>query len=257
MKLLNAVSASLLLAASLAHAVPVAHAASAASAINELQPQAVEVAGALDAEWASYRHAYEANSFFGKFVKKRSMIQAQMQLRPLNPATPMTGLVVRLVGAKTDILLPANELGLVTLPQIKQAYDEDAVMRLNRAKGLYKFSGRYSILVREDGVYGVGDLDEACEQLIGAQRESGYRIRLWGKKCVGVTFIYPADASAASVELQGADDHVTPIAAVDGQPFEDNSMGLYKIAVVRFANAPKDGRIVTTARPLAIGTLYE
>jgi len=251
MKSLNAVAAGLLLAASLALAAP------AAPADNVLQPQAVEVAGALDAEWASYRHAYEANSFFGKFVKKRSMIQAQMQLRPLNPATPMTGLVVRLVGARTDITLPANDIGLVTLPQLKQAYDEDAVMRLNRAKGLYKFSGRYSILLREDGVYGVADLNEACEQLIGAQRESGYRIRLWGKKCVGVTFVYPAGATSASVDLQAADDHVTPIAAVDGQPFEDNSMGLYKIVVVRFKDWPKDARVVTAAKPLAIGTLYE
>jgi hypothetical protein len=248
MKPINALAAGLLLAATLA---------SGARAGTELEPQKVEVAGALDAEWASYRHAYEANSFFGKFVKKRSMIQAQMQLRPLNAATPMTGLVVRLVGAKTDLQLAANDIGLVTVPQLKQAYDEDAVLRLNRAKGLYQFSGRYSILLREDGVYGVGDLDEACEQLIGAQRESGYRIRLWGKKCVGVKFIYPADASAASVDLHAADDRVTPIAAVDGQPFEDNSMGLYKIVVVRFKDWPKDGRVVTAAKPLAIGTLYE
>ena len=247
MKPINAVAVGLLLAASLAPG---------ARAATDLEPQKVEVAGALDAEWASYRHAYEANSFFGKFVKRRSMIQAQMQLRPLAPATPMTGLVVRLVGAKTDITLPANDIGLVTLPQLKQAYDEDAVLRLNRAKGLYKFSGRYSILLREDGVYGVADLNEACEQVIGAQRESGYRIRLWGKKCVGVTFVYPA-AAAASVDLHAADDHVTPIAAVDGQPFEDNSMGLYKVVIVRFANSPKDARIVTTAKPLAIGTVYE
>jgi hypothetical protein len=248
MKLTHAVAAGLLLAASLAPG---------ARADNELAPQKVDVAGALDAEWASYRHAYEANSFFGKFVKKRSMIQAQMQLRPLNPATPMTGLVVRLVGAKTDILLPVDDIGLVTVPQLKQAYDEDAVMRLNRTKGLYQFSGRYSILLREDGVYGVGDLHEACEQLISAQRESGYRIRLWGKKCGGVKLVYPADATTASAELHTTDDRTTPIAAVDGQPFEDNSMGQYKIVIVRFKDWPKDGRVVTTTKPLAIGTLYE
>jgi hypothetical protein len=248
MKLTNAVAACLLLAASLTPG---------ARAGTELEPQNVQITGVLDAEWASYRRAYEAGAFFGKFVKKRSMIQAQMQLRPLDPATPMTGLVVRLVGAKTDMLLPANDIGLVTVPLLKQAYDEDAVMRLNRAKGLYKFSGRYSILLREDGVYGVGDLDEACEQLIGAQRESGYRIRLWGKKCVGVKFVYPADAVAASVDLHAADDGVTPIAAIDGQPFEDDSMGTYRIVVVRFKDWPRDGRAVTSAKPLAIGTLYE
>ena len=219
--------------------------------------QRVEVAGALDAEWASYRYAYEAASFVDKFLRKRPLIQAQMQLRPVDPATPVTGLKVRLVGKTTDLELVADDIGLVDVPQIKQAFDEDAVLRLNRPKGLYKFSGRFSIKPREDGEYGVADLQEACEQLIGAQREAGYRMRLWGKKCVGVKFSYPVAASGVSADFHAADDHVTPIAAVDGRPFEDDSMGTYKIVVVRFADWPKTGRVVTHDKPLAIGTLYE
>ena len=248
MKTSQAIAAALLLAAALAPG---------SGRTAEGDQQRVEVAGALDAEWASYRYAYEAASFIGKFLRKRPLIQAQMQLRPVDPATPVTGLKVRLVGKTTDIELAADDLGRVTVPQLKQAYDDDAVLRLNRPKGLYKFSGRYSIKERDDGTYGVADLRDACEQMISAQRESGYRIRLWGKKCVGVKFVYPASDTAAAIAFHAADDRVTPIAAIDGRPFEDDSMGSYKIVVVRFADWPKDGRVVAGARPLAIGTLYE
>jgi len=251
MKPHNAVAAGLLLASSLAPAEPVAHAA------TELQPQAVEVAGTLDAEWASYRHAYEANAFIGKFVRKRPLIKAQMQVRPLDPKTPLTGLQVHLVGAKTRIELPVDDIGLVDVPQLKPAYDEDAVLRLNRPKGLYRFSGRYSIRERDDGVYAASELAAACDQMIGAQRESGYRVRLWGLKCVGVKFVYPATDTAASVDFHAGDDKVTPITAVDGLPFEDGSMGVYKVVVLRFADWPRDGRVVTAVKPLAIGTVYE
>ena len=248
MKTSQAIVAALLLAAALAPG---------AGRTAESEPQHVEVAGALDAEWASYRYAYEAASFVGKFLRKRPLIQAQMQLRPVDPATPVTGLKVRLVGKTTDIELVADDIGRVDVPQLKQAYDEDAVLRLNRPKGLYKFSGRYSIKARDDGNYRVADLRDACEQMIGAQRESGYRIRLWGKECKGVKFVYPATDSTAAVDFHAADDHVIPIAAVDGKPFEDDSMGMYKVVVLRFADWPKDGRVVTGAKPLAIGTLYE
>ncbi|MCK9684424.1 hypothetical protein [Scleromatobacter humisilvae] len=248
MKTSQAIAVTLLLAAALAPGM---------GRTAESEPQHVEVAGALDAEWASYRYAYEAASFIGKFLRKRPLIQAQMQLRPVDPATPVTGLKVRLVGKTTDIELAADDIGLVTVPQLKQAYDEDAVLRLNRPKGLYKFSGRYTIKARDDGRYSVADLRDACEQMIGAQRESGYRIRLWGKKCVGVKFVYPAGDTAAALDFHAADDRVTPIGATDGKPFEDDSMGDYKIVVVRFEDWPKGGRIVAGMKPLAIGTVYE
>ena len=228
-----------------------------AGAPAEPDVQHVEITKALDAEWASYRYAYEAAGFIGKFLRKRPLIQAQMQLRPIDPATPVTGLKVRLVGKTTNLELDADDIGLVTVPQLKQAYDEDAVLRLNRPKGLYRFSGRFTIKERDDGSYSAADLREACEEMIGAQRESGYRMRLWGKKCVGVKFVYAADASGDAVDFHAADDHVTPIAPVDAKPFEDDSMGNYKVAIVRFADWPAGGRVVTRAKPLAIGTLYE
>ena len=228
-----------------------------AGASAEGDVQNVEVKGKFDPEWSSYRYAYQASVFTNKFLRKRPLVQSQLQLRPLDPLTPVTGLKVTLEGAKTHVEMVADDLGRVDMPELKQAFDEDAVLRLNRPKGLYKFSGRYTIRQRDDGAYRVADLRDACEQMISAQRESGYRIRLWGKKCTGVKFVYPATDDAASVDFHAADDHVTPIAAVDGRPFEDDSMGRYKIVVLRFADWPEDGRVVTGAKPLAIGTLYE
>ena len=90
-----------------------------------------------------------------------------------------------------------------------------------------------------------------------AQRASGYRLRLLGKRCAGIKFSYPAGDGAAKVEVRGADGTVLPIGLSDGHPFEDNSMGMYKIAVLRFADLPQQASVVTLAKPLAIGTLYE
>lgn len=222
--------------------------------------QRVEVVAARDSEWASYRHAYKAAATFATHTRNRPLIQAHMQIRPLAPESPLQGMKLELAGDSTRVDISVDDLGRATIPMSKQAYDEDAVLRLNRRKGAYYFSGRYSIKPRGDGVYDVAELRAACEQLIGAQRESGYRLRLIGKNCAGVKFSYPADsgpAAAAVLQVRGADGAARPVAVTDGHPFEDNSMGIYKIAVLRFADLPPHSSVVTIAAPLAIGTLYE
>lgn len=217
----------------------------------------VVVTAERDAEWASYRHAYKAAAFFSAFTRTRPLIQAHMQIRPLDKATSLEGLTVRLVGEHTDLLLAADPLGRVVLPMLKEPYQDDAVLRLNRAKGLYYFSGRYSLRERDDGVYRAEDLRAACEQMLSAQRESGYRMHVVGKHCAGVRFVYPLAQAASPVTLQAAGAAPAVLALVEGQPFEGNTMGTYKIAVYRFADWPAQGQLQTAQRPLAIGTVYE
>ena len=217
----------------------------------------VEVSAARDAEWASYRHAYQSAAFFATFTRSRPLIQAQMQIRPRSPAAPLDGLKLHLGGDTTNIDIDVDAIGRATIPMSKQAYDEDAVLRLNRRKGLYYFSGRYSIKEHADGVYQLAELRAACEQLIDAQRASGYRLRLIGKRCAGIKFSYPDSDGAAKVEVRSEDGAVLPVGVSEGHPFEDNSLGTYKIAVLRFADLPQQARVFTPARPLAIGTLYE
>lgn len=217
----------------------------------------VEVTAVRDSEWAGYRHAYKSAAWFATFTRSRPLIQAQMQIRPLAPHASLDGLKLQLSGETTSVAIDVDAIGRATIPMSKAAYDEDAVLRLNRQKGQYYFSGRYSIRERADGVYPLAELRAACEQLIDAQRASGYRLRLIGKHCAGIKFSYPASDAAAAVDVRGEDGTVRPVGVSDGHPFEDNSMGIYKIAVVRFADLPQQGSVVTRARPLAIGTVYE
>jgi len=217
---------------------------------------AVVVSAAADAEWHSYRHAYKAAAFFAPHVARRPLIQAHLQIRPLAPDAPMAGLRLELAGASTRQDIAVDALGRATLPMLKQAFDEDAVLRLNRRKGYYQFSGRYSIRQRDDGIYPGAMLREACQQLIDAQRASGYRLRLIGKQCAGIKFIYAPDEADAAVEVQLADGSQR-IAAQAGLPFENRSMGLYQVATYRFADWPAAATVLPGRRLLGIGTLYE
>ena len=232
-------------------------AAPAAPEASASDSQHVEVQGSLDAEWSSYRRAYGASAFFERFTRTRPLIQAQMQVRPVAPDAPLSGLNLSLVGAKTRLEIPVDAMGLADVPQLKAAYDEDAVLRLNRPRGLYWFAGRYTIRQRADGVYDAALLRDACEQLIDAQRASGYRGRLFFKKCVGIKFVYPRGDAAAAVDFKGADGQVEVLGPVEAHPFEDDSMGLYSVVVYRFADLPRAGRLVPRTAPMAIGTMYE
>lgn len=216
----------------------------------------VYVPAPADAEWHSYRHAYKAASFFAPYVATRPLIQAHLQIRPLAQDAPMEGLRIQLQGATTQLDIPVDALGRATLPMLKQAFDEDAVLRLNRRKGYYAFSGRYSIRTREDGRYSLALLREACEQLISAQRASGYRLRLLGKECKGIKFIFAPGDAAAGVELRHAGASQR-IAAQPGLPFENRSMGPYQVATVRLADWPAQAEAVPLPGLLGIGTLYE
>lgn len=223
----------------------------------EPEPAKVFVSAARDSEWHSYRHAYKAFRFFEPYLKNRPLIQAHMQIRPLRPDLPMDGLRIQLVGETTQVEIPVDAVGRAVLPMLKQAYEEDAVLRLNRQKGHYSFNGRYSIRERADGVYPGTELRAACEQLLSAQRESGYRLRLIGKKCAGIKFVYRLTETAPQVLRVDAAGIERALPLLDAQPFENNTMGLYKVALYRFADWPADGSIHTRSAPIAIGTLYE
>jgi hypothetical protein len=219
--------------------------------------QRVEINANRDSEWISYRRAYKAAAYFAPFVKARPLIQAHLQLRPLKPGAPLDGLRLHLAGAHVQQDIAVDGIGRALLPMEKLAYEDDAVLTLNRQKGNYYFSGRYSIRERDDGHYPAAELRDACEQLIGAQRASGYRLRLWGKKCAGIKLVYAMDAAPPEVTLRQADGATTTLKAEPAPPFEDGSMGNYQVVIVRFAGLPAQGEVIAATKPLAIGTLYE
>ena len=220
-------------------------------------PTSVEIVAKRDAEWASYRHAYKAASNFEKHMRTRPLIQAHMQIMPLREGLSLAGLRNHLAGETVALDIPVDPFGRATLPMLKQAFDEDAVLRLNRQKGNYRFSGRFSIREKDDGVYSASDLRAACEQLIGAQRDSGSRFRMMGKKCAGVRFIYPPAAVDAALTVRDAAGEPGAIAAADAQPIDGVPLGMYKVVTYRFDAWPAQGDVVASQRPLFIGTLYE
>ncbi|NHZ90579.1 hypothetical protein F2P45_16365 [Massilia sp. CCM 8733] len=241
----------LLLAACLPGAVP-----RLARAADTDPVATVEINAQRDPEWIGYRRAYKAAAFFAPFVRTRPLIQAHLQVRPLRPDLPLDGLRLSVAGARTRFEVAVDAMGRAVLPMEKQAYEDDAVITLNRQKGSYYFSGRYSIRERDDGLDDASLLREACEQLLAAQRASGYRMRLLGKQCAGVTIVYPA-GSTPEVALEAGADAPRALAAQAAHPFEDGSMGMYQVVTVRFADLPAGARVNAVTRPLAIGTVYE
>jgi hypothetical protein len=224
---------------------------------QEAEPAKVFVSTQRDSEWHSYRHAYKASRFFEAYTETRPLIQAHMQIRPLKADLPMDGLHVQLTGTTTTAEIAVDALGRATLPMIKQAFNEDAVLRLNRQKGNYMFSGRYSIRERVDGVYAGTELRAACEQLLDAQRASGYRWRLLGKKCAGIKFVYRLSDPTPRIVHRDDAGVERPLAVAEGQPFESGTMGGFQVAEYRFADWPLSGTVLAQTLPLAVGTLYD
>lgn len=243
------------------HLLPalLALAAQTASAVGQdgQPPTSVEIVAKRDSEWASYRHAYKVASGFAVLTGSRPLIQAHMQIAPRREGLSLEGLHIQLAGETVSADIPVDPMGRATIPMLKQAFDEDAVLRLNRQKGNYRFTGRYSIREKEDGIYSAAELRAACEQMISAQREGGSRWRLRGKKCAGVTFIYHLASEGAALTLRHAAGEPGVIAAADAAPFEPVPMGMYKVVTYRFDAWPATGDVVAERRPLFIGTLYE
>lgn len=228
------------------------------TALAEEPAQTVQVVATRDAEWASYRRAYKANAMYMAYVRPYPLVQAHMQLRPARPEMSMAGLRIQVAGKGGSTELAVDTVGRAVLPVSDALYKDDAVLRLNRGKGLYHFSGRFSIRERDDGVYMADQLRAACQQLISVQREAGARLRLLGKKCTAIKFVYDASTQAPGVMFRdqaGSDPTTIPVA--DGHAFEDQSMGIYKIALYRFSDWPRDGAVLTPVKPVAIGTVYE
>jgi hypothetical protein len=219
-------------------------------------PATVEIVARRDAEWASYRHAYKAASMFARHTGPRPLIQAHMQIVPRVAGKSLENLRIQLAGETVALDIAVDGIGRATQPMLKQAYDEDAVLRLNRQKGQYRFSGRYSIRENASGVYGAAELRAACEQMLSAQRDSGNRVRLLGKQCVGVKFIYPL-AGGAPVAFRDAGGQATALPAADAAPFDAVPVAPHKVALYRFAAWPAQGAIVAERPPLMISAVYE
>ncbi len=218
----------------------------------------IVVTASRDAEWAGYRHAYRAAARFARMTASRPLTQAHMQIQPLREGLPMAGLRLQLVGETTNMELTADLAGRVTVPLLKAPFDEDAVLRLNRHKGNYRFSGLFSIRERADQRYDATMLREACQQMLGLQREAGSKFNLMGKQCAGVKFLYALGDATASLAFKTGEGPARPVAAVEQRGFDlPPIVTRYKVLAYRFADWPAQGVLHTASTPLAIVAIYQ
>ena len=208
---------------------------------------------AQDGEWVSYRDAYKAMVVFAKYGKPKNLLQMHFQLSPRDAATSLDGVSLSLNGKTVQLNLPLDPTGRTSFPLLKAAYDENAVLALNRKTSLFNIQPRLSLAVRADGAYEATELRAACDQALQYQRfvNGAYS----AKKCVGVRFVYVKKAEAQVLVRDGGRETLMP--SVDGPAFEGETGAAFRTVTYRFADWPASGQVVSHFPPLALAPLFD
>jgi hypothetical protein len=218
-----------------------------------LLPAAPAAAQARDGDWVSYRDAYRAMVVFDKYGGAKNFIQHHLQVIPKDGAG-VDGLQLTLAGKSTQLHLPLDATGRAVFPLLKAAYDENAVLVLNRKAGHYLFRPRVSIAVRHDGEYEVADLRAACEQALGFARHADASEH--GRHCGGVRFVFQLKSGAAPAGLRrGGVESALPV--VEGGAFVGDPGNGFATVTYRFAAGAERAKVVTHHVPLAIAPLFD
>ncbi|MES2320950.1 MAG: hypothetical protein V4633_01675 [Pseudomonadota bacterium] len=211
------------------------------------------VGQAQDGDWVSYRDAYRTMVVFDKYGKPKNFIQSQLQVQARDRNAQVEGLQLTVVGKTTRLNLPLDATGRAVFPFNTVAYNENAVLVLNRKVSQYRFRPRVSIVVRPDGVYEAADLRAACEQMLAYER---YLFTALGaKKCVGVRFAFVKGEGDPGVRLRKGD--VAALPPSDGAAFADDPYEGFRVVNYRFGDSAAKGQVVTENAPLAISAIYE
>jgi len=213
----------------------------------------VAVAQARGDEWVSYRDAYRTMVVFDKYGGPKNLLQHQLQVRPRAKGMLGDGASLLIKGRTLQTSLALDPLGRTTLPLLKAAYDENAVLAPNRSLGGFTVRPRISLALRADGSYDATELRAACEQALGFARHADASAR--SQACVGVQLVFPKTSvdAGARVRAGGAETilPVTRAPAFVGDVDDD-----FPVVTYRFARADA-AQIVTYHAPLAIVPVFE
>ncbi|MDB5936804.1 MAG: hypothetical protein JWQ01_4148 [Massilia sp.] len=214
----------------------------------------IAAAAAPDGEWASYRDAYRAMVVFEKYGGPKRLIQSHLQVMAREKGVPVDGLRLALVGKSTQLNLPLDATGRAVFPLLKAAYDENAVLVLNRKASQYVLRPRVSVLVRADGVYEASELRAACNQALEFVRYADASAR--SLSCAGVRFGYARKGTAPVVRVRNGDT-TAALPVGEGAIFSDDPDDGFRTVLYRFGAVPARGQVVTQEAPLAIAAVFE
>jgi hypothetical protein len=208
---------------------------------------------AQDGEWVSYRDAYKAMVVFAKYGKPKNLLQMHYQLSPREAGTSLDGVALSLNGKSVQLNLPLDATGRTSFPLVKAAYDENAVLALNRKASLFAFQPRLSLVVRPDGAYEAAELRAACDQALQYQRYVNAAFD--SRKCVGVRFVYQKKTEAQVQVRDGGRETMLP--SVDGPAFDGEAGAAFRSVTYRFTEWPERGQVVAPYLPLALAPVYD
>jgi len=208
---------------------------------------------AQDGEWVSYRDAYKAMVVFAKYGKPKNLLQMHYQLSPREAGTSLDGVSLSLNGGTVHLNLPLDATGRTSFPLLKAAYDENAVLALNRKASAFVFQPRLSIVLRPDGAYEASELRAACDQALQYQRFVNASFA--SHKCVGVRFVYQKKAEAQVQLRDGGRETLLPSA--DGPAFEGEAGAGFRTVTYRFSDWPERGQVVSPFLPLALAPVFD
>lgn len=211
------------------------------------------VAQSRAGEWVNYRDAYRAMVLFDKYGGPKNLLHNHLQVLPRDRGVLGQGVQLLMKGKTVQTGLALDGLGRTTLPLLKAAYDENAVLTPSRALGGFTVRPRVSLALRADGSYEVSDLRAACKQALGFARYADSSAR--GQQCVGVRLVFPRDGEAAGVRVRaGSNEQALP--ATRGAAFAGDADNDFPVVTYRFS-AQSAGQVVTYNAPLAIVPLFE
>jgi hypothetical protein len=211
------------------------------------------MAQAQETGWVSYRDAYRAMVTFAKYGKAKNFLQNHYQVAPKDGSGSLEGLRLTLSGRTTQLNLPLDATGRTTFPLLKAAYDENAMLVLNRKVSDYTFGPRISIVPRVNGVYDSADLRTACDQALQYMRhtDAGYGNR----HCAGVRFAF-LPKSDAEVRVRDPLREVA-LPAGQGAAFDGDANTDFRVMVYRFAEWPEKVQVISQNAPVAIAPVIE
>ena len=204
-------------------------------------------------EWVNYRDAYRAMVLFDKYGGPKNLLHNHLQVLARDKGALGQGAQLLMKGKTVQTGLALDALGRTTLPLLKAAYDENAVLTPNRALGGFSIKPRVSLALRADGSYDEADLRAACEQALGFARYADNSAR--GRQCVGVRLVFPKDGEAPGVRVRaGGAEQALPMAR--GAAFAGDADDDFPVVTYRFGAQPT-AQLVTYNAPLAIVPLFE